>query len=504
MMLTVARRLQRDHGFHPIYWSASTDHQAALLEQFPDVLFHDFFDAIRGEYPQFFDLQQGFALLSEEVLSEYSDIEKTFIDLSMTRADPSGGFKYYELTNYFHRALAASLSFIKKYQPDVWVSLSPPHSMFDYVFYEVCRKKQIKTVILFETSLPGYSFAVEEINYQHKRLDVEISRIKKTGFDEQGIPEKVMGYIQGIRKTYDDGKPFHFQINYPGDSGLSRHSFERIRTELHRQKKQCLKQYWLERLSPFKKLSTRKHYLKQSHHKLIASFTSELDWLRCKLDSVKQTQEIFDEYVHLSSEYVMDREYVYFPLHMQPECTTVPQGGVFADQLLSLRMLRAALPDEVFIYVKETPGQFRWHRGISARYRWMYQEMADMKNVVLLPTDTDPFALVDNSQCVFSITGTSGWESIVRGKPVISMGKLFFYKGFPGVYQVSSAEEIDTAMNSIQENPAVDFNEVLIAVQALINLCAVCSVQKKYVELYDIPIEENIDRLVGLLSSETM
>ena len=35
-----------------------------------------------------------------------------------------------------------------------------------------------------------------------------------------------------------------------------------------------------------------------------------------------------------------DSDYVYFPLHSQPEATTVPKGMVYREQILAIRRLR--------------------------------------------------------------------------------------------------------------------------------------------------------------------
>lgn len=52
-------------------------------------------------------------------------------------------------------------------------------------------------------------------------------------------------------------------------------------------------------------------------------------------------------------------KFIYVPLHMQPELTTCPLGGQFADQLLMVRMLSAHLPKGYRLYVKEHPDQLR-------------------------------------------------------------------------------------------------------------------------------------------------
>ena len=38
-------------------------------------------------------------------------------------------------------------------------------------------------------------------------------------------------------------------------------------------------------------------------------------------------------------------EYVYFPLHLQPEMSTDTNGGMFTDQLLALEKLSRVMPD---------------------------------------------------------------------------------------------------------------------------------------------------------------
>ncbi len=505
ILFPVAKKLRDEHGITPIYWSGANNMSTTIKSAFPDILFHDFMDAIKGEWPAEIDLEIGYRQFGRDLIAQYMGVEKIFYELCLTRSDPGNGFKYHELTNYFHRALAAALSFISTHKPDIWISSLPPHAMYDNVMYEVCRQNGIKTIILYDTNLPGYMLTINDLNYSIDPLRTEAARLLAENIDtsESALPEAVRKYVQGIRKDYEHGKPFQFEINYPGDSGLDRHSFKRIRSELSAKQsaqiRTLIKHTFRHGFSktPFDK----PHYIKQANVSWKDSFRDAKSWHKYRIRITNDAQRAFNSYQSLCNPYDPQKPYVFFPLHMQPECTTVPQGGEFADQLMTLRMLRSALDSNQYIFVKEAPGQFRWHRGSSARYTWIYEEMASMHNVHLLPMDTNPFTLIDNSECVFCITGTAGWESIVRGKPVIAMGSLYYYKGFDGVYQAETTEDIRNTLLDIKLNPEISWETTLRNIHALINISHPCTHQTKHLKLHQIPPNENTNILTQAIVS---
>ena len=129
--------------------------------------------------------------------------------------------------------------------------------------------------------------------------------------------------------------------------------------------------------------------------------------------------------------------FVYFPLHLQPEATTMPLGGVFADQLIAMETLARAVPPHWTIAVKENPKQRLKHRTPE-----FYERLREIPRVRLVDGNTSTFDLICESSAVATITGNAGWEALFAGKPVFTFGEAFF-KHAPGVIAVDELTEIE-------------------------------------------------------------
>ena len=125
----------------------------------------------------------------------------------------------------------------------------------------------------------------------------------------------------------------------------------------------------------------------------------------------------------------LSRDYIYFPLQLQPELTTSALGGRFRDQALAIESLARVLPDGVRILVKENPRQGAYMRGPM-----FFHRLNRIPSVTFLPSWADTRALTLNAMAVASITGTVGWEAICQGKPALVFGNAW-YRKLPGVLE---------------------------------------------------------------------
>ena len=143
----------------------------------------------------------------------------------------------------------------------------------------------------------------------------------------------------------------------------------------------------------------------------------------------------------VSKDIDLKANFVYFPLHLQPEMTTDSLGGVYRDQMLAIERVSELLPEGWFVYVKENPYQDEFRRG-----RCFFQRLKMLKNAKLVPNETSTYELIANSKFVATITGTAGWEALTGGRNVLTFGQAW-YKRFPGAFVYSPDFKIDDILN---------------------------------------------------------
>ena len=136
----------------------------------------------------------------------------------------------------------------------------------------------------------------------------------------------------------------------------------------------------------------------------------------------------------------LTKRYIYFALHLDPEVQTMPViAGEYFDQIFAIEKLRAILPDDMFIYVKDNPKQTDIFRPSA-----LFDRLNKLKNVKLVNENT--YKLIENSCCVATIAGTVGWEAITGGKNVIMFGKNW-YQNFPGIFRFDDIANINEVIN---------------------------------------------------------
>ncbi|MBT6051899.1 MAG: hypothetical protein HOI47_27530 [Candidatus Scalindua sp.] len=131
-------------------------------------------------------------------------------------------------------------------------------------------------------------------------------------------------------------------------------------------------------------------------------------------------RSLYQKYVLTNSKFSTplkkDQKYIYYPLHINPEYSTQIQGTMWLDQSHLVELLAKSIPFDWKVLVKEHPGT------LVARVRPLsfYKKLKKIPNVCIAPIGADMHQLISNAEMIAVITGTAGWEAILRGKPVIT------------------------------------------------------------------------------------
>jgi hypothetical protein len=151
-----------------------------------------------------------------------------------------------------------------------------------------------------------------------------------------------------------------------------------------------------------------------------------------------------------------------FPLHFQPESTTLVLAP-FCENLLGVaENIAKSLPSGHRLYVKEHLPM------LGRRPFWFYRELLRVPSIRLLRPEVDTHHLIAASAGVVTITNTTGIEAILHGKNVAVLGSIF-YDVFDCVQKVDSYCSLPRALSLAATQPGPSREEQVRIVHSLLH-----------------------------------
>ena len=294
---------------------------------------------------------------------------------------------------------------LQEQRPHVLVFHNHPHELFTYVLLKAALRLNVTVLLVHYAAMP-WRMAISRYSSTGQ---LEKQQLSQMASDAER--QAVRGYMQRLQRRHEDAVPFADRKLLADDSLY-------IGDELRAMLKGALPK---NALRIFKK---------------------------------RRAYRAFNRYVGKGD---AGTPYVVFLMHYQPEETTVPRGDIYGQQLNALLKLRAELPDDVSILVKENRASFRAPMvlAVDVRNDDFYRALTGLPATHLVPLRRDTFDLVDNSLAVATITGSVGLEALCRGKPVIIFGEAN-YKGFAGVIDLGVSAPRGGGLASIRDLGAHD------------------------------------------------
>lgn len=177
-----------------------------------------------------------------------------------------------------------------------------------------------------------------------------------------------------------------------------------------------------------------------------------------------QLEEIYTEFCVTPD---LTKKYIYFAAPQQPEVSTSIHGRAYNDVHLVLDLLCACVPEDWVIYYKEHPCTFAPSaKGSTCRNREYYSRIASYKNIQMISTKIDQFELIDRSQAVATVAGTTSWEAAVRGKPALFFGNVW-YQACRSLYKIQTLQDCRNAIEQIIQGAKPDQKDIERYVSAI-------------------------------------
>jgi hypothetical protein len=135
--------------------------------------------------------------------------------------------------------------------------------------------------------------------------------------------------------------------------------------------------------------------------------------------------------------------YYYMPLHLIPESSELIGAPYYINELAVIEAVSKSLPLGYYLYVKEHQSM------LGERPFSFYKCVKKLPNVRLMEINyyEDPKPWIERAEGVITLTGTSGYEAALHGKPVYIFGNVI-YSIIDGVTRVRSFEDLPDLFTS--------------------------------------------------------
>jgi hypothetical protein len=476
----VAAKLREDNGWEICYF-IGRKRLAKALKLFPQAVFHTRAEIRKNQVPDGCEAVRP-SPLDKPLLSSLLYYESIFLKM-MDRQNYDGSLGYYDRISTYHTQLMYWKGVLEHFKPDVVVYRIAPHRSHEYPLYALCRVMNIPTIMFERTSLPGFVYPVRSFEEGSEIIRKTYAKLL-TQDNQQAVsltPE-TESHLENISKTYASAMPFHLQYKLKhyknkGDiAGPVSILFDVAKD---------LAKTFLNKKDEHERVP---NYMRKRYYKKMGRF---------------KRKKLLAHYNRLAKEVNLTVPYIFVALQCEPERQTCPVGDIFSNQYLMIDMLSKLSPQDWKIYVKEHPSQFKEYQAAErAKSAAFYNMIAAMPKVELVSLTYTSFELIEHAKASATVSGTVGWESVVRGKPTLLFGHSW-YKDCKGIFVTQTIEDCKNAIEKLKSGYQINQNEVKCFAKAVES----CSVKGYIDKLYDkmnfISPEENVNNLARAIHEFT-
>ena len=159
------------------------------------------------------------------------------------------------------------------------------------------------------------------------------------------------------------------------------------------------------------------------------------------------------------------RPFVYFPLQVNPEASTMVLAPMHTNQFAIVEALVKSLPLGTDLVVKDHIPM------LGRRPPDFYRRLGDLPGVVLASPFEDPFALITRATLTCTVSGTSAWEAMRLGRPALVIGRPHYLAIGQGVTHCADLSRLPEVLPRAIDVPAVGDARIELYVAAIMDQC---------------------------------
>ena len=206
----LAVSLNKKLGWEPCYWIGRKKTISKIINlKFKNVPFHDHHDAISLSKSPFI-LDENLYPIDTALIKKLIFCEKISIKM-MDRFDNAGLMNYNARIKLYYKHISYWSYVLDTLKPDILFNSSAPHQVYDYILYELCKLKKIKTIML------GLGF---DLNRLYLKSDIRVGSgvlfqmYKKVNYNNSRkltFTKKVSDTLKKINANYEKAIPKRVQ-----------------------------------------------------------------------------------------------------------------------------------------------------------------------------------------------------------------------------------------------------------------------------------------------------
>jgi len=354
--------------------------------------------------------------------------------LTKYKQDYKPRFTHTEMLLLLQRGFRSVLEFIEDIKPDVIIGGFTPVTFVGYIFYLCAKARGIKYINLNPTKILNYVTFSEEIYREFPHVEEDYKKYLTGNGDDDLFLEKAKGYLESKVRKYEG------VIVSPAEFPYRK---------------------WLMRLLRWP-LVIANYYLKKRYQDNQQRGYHWGYFYKNIYNPVKdKAAQRFLPYYPVEK---LSREtYAYYPLHVEPEIAISIFGKEYLNQIELIRNIARSIPVSWKLVVKDHPA------GVGRRNIGYYTNLLEIPNVVLANHYIESKHIIEKAKIIFTVSGFSGFEAILKRRPVVTFRKTF-YDILPDcmIQNVQSLQVLPLVVKRLLENYRYCENEIVCLIGAII------------------------------------